>query len=64
MSGSRSLIDHILVSSNVKDCVNSCTYVDNVDNSSDHIAIKVKLKLNCDYFASKDRIHTPKTALY
>ena len=28
MSGSRSLIDHILVSSNVKDCVKSCTFVE------------------------------------
>ena len=64
MSGSRSLIDHVLVSSNIKEFVKSCNPIDSIDNSSDHIAINVKLNLNCKYFTSKEITHLPKIAWY
>ena len=63
-SGSRSLIDHILISYNIRDCVKSCNSIDSVENNSDHIAINIELDINCDYFASSEISHLPRPAWY
>ena len=61
---SRSHIDHVLISSNVREYVRSCNSVDSVNNDSDHIAVRVELDVSCDYFSSKEIAHTPKPAWY
>ena len=63
-SKSRSHIDHILISSNIREYVINCMKVDSVDNDSDHIAVKIELDLHCDYFASKEISHTPRPTWY
>ena len=47
-SGCRSLIDHILVSANMRNCVKSSNPIDSVENNSDHIAINLVLDMNCE----------------
>ena len=63
-SGSKSHIDHVLISSNIRDYVKSCNSIDSVNNNSDHIAFRVELDLCCDYFSSNEISHTPKPAWY
>ena len=63
-SGSRTLIDHVLISSNIRDHVKSCIPLDSVNNNSDHLAVRVELDVKCEYFSSKELSHKPKPAWY
>jgi exonuclease III len=54
LSGNRSKIDHCLVSKNLVETRNSVvvsTY-DSIDNSSDHICLKARFNIDCEYIAS------------
>ena len=60
----RSLIDHILVSENMKDILDDCYMFDDVSNGSDHIGIVSLFKLSCEFLASSTMKKTPRVAWY
>ena len=68
-TGSRSEIDHVIVSNNLKEMV--CDYVvfDDVDNMSDHLAVMVEVDICCEYFSTnninkKDKLNWYKATVY
>ena len=63
-SHGQSLIDHILISDNMKDALLQCSSFDNVNNGSDHNALICKLDIACIYLDHTKANYTPKTAWY
>lgn len=63
-TGNRSLIDHILITENVKDFICNFQSYETLDNSSDHIPLTLDLNINCEYLETKERIYKPKIAWY
>ena len=63
-TGSRSLIDHMLVSSNLAHLMNRCFTKDNVDNGSDHIAVIAEFEFPCHYFKQNNIKPKPRVAWY
>ena len=61
---SRSLIDHVLFSHNLKDLVIECYTYDNIKNGSDHVAVITNFKLCIDYFKQSYVDRTPRVAWY
>ena len=64
-TGSRSNIDHFIVSESLTDCINKYTIINDVDNMSDHlpVCIHVNLPVNNMYF-SDTRQFIPKPKWY
>jgi len=61
---SRSLIDHVLISDNLRKCVTSHFTIDDVDNASDHLAVVTEFSIACEDFAHVGAKFVPKTAWY
>ena len=60
--GSKSNLDHILITDAMKEFVMKCFTHDTIDNNSDHIAILSEIELSNEYLAAEQLIHKPKTA--
>ena len=63
-TGSRSLIDHFLVTENIQGFVNDFQVHESMNNSSDHIPIILNFDIKCEYFKLKERTFQPKIAWY
>ena len=63
-SGSRSFLDHILISDLMKGFVSQSYPYYDINNKSDHIAIISEITVNCEYLASKELVHEPKISWY
>ena len=46
MNGSKSLIDHFIISNNLLNYVNSSDFRDDIDNHSDHLPITMYLHIS------------------
>ena len=63
-NGSRSHIDHVLVSENMVHSVTEHYTVDNIYNASDHTAVVTGFNINCEYFQQCQLNRKPCTAWY
>ena len=63
-TGSKSNLDHILITDAMKEFVMKCFTHDTINNNSDHIAVLAEVELCHEYLATKQLIHIPKTAWY
>ena len=64
-SGSQSLIDHILISQNMKHLLLDCYTTDDVDNGSDHNAVIAKFDIPCHYIEHDKHVNSqPKVSWY
>ena len=50
-TGSRSKIDHVIVSNNLVDNVIDYLPMDDINNMSDHLVVMVELDIHCEYFS-------------
>ena len=60
----RSLIDHFLISEDVKQHVAKYYTVNNIDNNSDHAGIMLSIDLGLVIGMSTERKFTPRVAWY
>ena len=64
INGSRSLIDHVIVSQRMKDCISHYDIIDNVNNFSDHRCVNAKFRFDVEYFSNADKNSIPRIAWY
>lgn len=63
-TGSRSLIDHIIVSKNLEQFLHQYYTVDSIDNTSDHLPVVAEFNFNCKYLATERAKSEKRVAWY